>query len=1208
MEEEEVVPTGINTDLRRPASQVVDVPTAAEEQIDAANLERDRAGPLASSTILLPDTVARSFRSGGNFGYQIYKQIDRAIESGPIDPAWENDKEEWIKTQGNAIPAEQAWRYRMTRNMEEATGMVTDAAKWRMDQQELSKRWGVSTFVAGAMAGLVDVDLPLTFMGMGAISKAAKAGYLSSSARRVMAQAGVSGVAGSIAATGDYMADPNSDWTIIPLTGIANAAIGGALGALGLRVRSAQRGALDELGEAMADGHPRANERWHDPVMAETSPLGNRYDIVDEVAESSPVRAEGEAAARKPVAIEPDEAEFGMDFIPNDAGSVGARKLGNTGPGISTIQDPKIQTRIRDAQQFIKSNNIATDWADGYYNARLGASPGMAKAAEKMQQAIDLLGVGSDFTRMMNTNSAVAQTMAYNLFENSGGILRNNSNAARVGRMYEKDLGQHVIEFEDMFTAYAKQNQAGFVETNWNVQLRDKFNREIYSEMMARRWDNITRVDKNNPIHTAADALDRLFEKEVAVMKGRQGEVSLHGADNMKPQRGYIPQKWSGRNISKMIGDGIKRNELVKALGEAYMNMHPNMVKGDATIYAKAVINRAEKQDSGVNSSLMGLLQADGRTELAETLRRNGMPERAIDKFIERMTGIVKERGKVGSLKARTDVDARFTASNGIKIMDMLDTDLSTMLPQRVRKTAGLSALARKGITSKADWDQWVEAMQAEIRANGPTPVGKGNPLEKADDLLNADRSVDPEMMDHLYAYFSGAPLGGGLSPLYARMRKLTNLGLLNKLGLTQAYEAGNTMAAVGMGEYLKRLPDGIRGALKDQHSPLMQEMKFFNVFQPEERLFRSDLTFEFEKRSTQHEYLNGIDRLLNKGQQLQGYTSGFFHVRRIQQHIAISATADRLARHFKSGGLISDARLADMGFDAKSMAAFKDYIDNGVVEFENGSLKKLNFDQWKVEDREDLIRVLNGRTDQLVMRALAGESSYVFHKDGLAQLFFHLKSFALMTMEKQFLRNVRLADGETLAQFAYGMGVTGALAMARNTIDGRYDRNEPLSLARTAFGMSHMTGWLPMWTDPVANLLGMDGLSGYASRGDFIGASASVSYANNLAGLVALPFTALNGMSNSEINSLASIPLAGNFLGASRVWNAFKDDPETKKKEALDKPSPKKEPVAKAVEPSGDNALAALAASRGWDDGFKYVRSNREAGMTDAQIAESLQ
>lgn len=1152
MEEEQVNPVVTETTkLRRPAFDVAQVESWEQKDIREAQ-ERSEQEGVIMSTVHLPDSVGRAFRSGGNFAYQIYRQVDRAIESGPVDPDWKNQQDQWIKLNRASVAPEQEWRYRLTRNQQEADALVADRAKWARDKEILERRWGVSTFIAEAAAGIFDVDAPFTFIGGGLLTKAAKQGFMSTTAGRVLAQAGVAAGAGSVAGAGSYMADPNSDWTVIPLTGLTMGGFGAGFGALGAAMRGNTSGALNELGEQLAEGHPRAAEKWTDPVMPETSPLSKRYDVEEmQPAETSPSSSDS-GQGRQPMAVDPDTLEIPMEFEPDlGRGSIGARQLDGDGPGLHTIQDPKARERINDAQNFIRETGIEGEYMEGYSRSRLGdISPALGKAAEVFSQAlakIPLTGPGglqSDFNYLFRSNSAVAKMMAYKLLESSDGILRNNNNAARVARQYEKDMGQHVIELEDAFTAYAKENNAGWVQTHWNTKLRDRFNREVVAEMQARQYDgpNAGR-QTDDAVKRAADALDRFYEKEANYMRGREGETSVHGAEDLKPKRGYMQQKWSGRNISRMIGDGVKRGDITRGLAEAYRAMHPNMTAKDSMIYAGAVINRAEKQDIGLNTSMLGLLQKDGRAELAETLRRNGMSENQIEKFIERMTGLVKERNKPGQLKSRVDVDARFVASNGIRIMDLLDTDLSTMMPQRARKSAGVSALARVGITSKADWDAWTEAIMLEQRARGRGKVDKdGNLIQKADDILNMETEVTPEVMDHLYAYFSGGALGGGLSPGMARLRKVTNLGLLNKLGLTQMYEAGNTIAAVGMSEYLKRLPEAVKAALKDEHSPLMQEMKFLNVFQPEERLFRNDLTFEFEKRSTQHEYLRGVDRLLNKGQQLQGYTSGFFHVRRIQQHIAIGATADRLARHFRDGGIVSDARLKDMGFDGRSMEAFKKHVENGDVEFRDGNLYKLNLDKWATEDREALIRILNARTDQLVMRALAGESSYAFHKDGMAQLFFHLKSFALMTMEKQFLRNIRLADGETAAQFMYGLGVTGALAMVRNTIDGRTDRNTPEQLARTALTMNHMTGWLPMWVDPVANLLGMDGISGFASRGDAIAPSAAITYANKAASLAALPITGLNGLSNSEINALTAIPLIGNWYGMTGILNAMKD------------------------------------------------------------------
>ena len=1150
MEEEQavepVIDPRINVPEYRPAFQVGPTLDRGAEDEKQALDDKNRQG-FFTSVYDMPDTIKRSFRSGDNFGYQIYKSMDRIIESGPVDEEWRGgNADEWIKY--NKIDPEQAWRYRVTRNQNEAEAMLSDSNLWKEDHKVIAQRNGLTTFLAAGLVGVVDIDTPLTILGGGGLSKLATRGFMSTASRRVLAQSGLAGAAGVVSASGSYASDPNSDWTMIPLVGLANAGFGAVFGAAGARARAKRDAALNELGEQLDMGHPRAAEDWVRREHTTETPMRSRYDgIPDEAAvraEAAETVAEGEA--RTPGAFDPKDVAMDLD---QDAGtrSIGARQLNQQGPGLSTVSDPRARARINDAEQYVgPKTGIAQEWNDGYFNSRLGGvNNGLAKAAEVFDQTLTRLGIGSDFAKLMRTNSAVAQMMAYDLLESPSGILRNNDNAARIAFMYENDLGEHFIRAQDAYTAYAKEQGAGIIQRNWDTNLRAQFDKEVLFERTSRRLDGTAYTpNKNAHVVRAADEYEALFNKEVDIMKGRVNETALHGADTMTHVKGYMPHRWSGRNISRMIYDGVKRQDMALALAEAYRSLLPKMTQKDAFIIGKAVVQRAESMDEGISGSLAGMLSGDGRKILTADLQRQGMSDKAIEKLIERMTGEMNERGKLGHLKGRVDLDPRFVASNGIKIVDMMDTDFGTMIPQRIRRSAGTSALARKGITSKADYDAWVDAMMAEQRAKGATPVDpNGNLIQKADDLLNADQHVDREFMEHLYAYFSGAPLGGGLSPLYSRMRKVSNLGLLNKLGLTQAYEMGNGMAAMGVTEYLRRMPEGIKAALHDKGSPLFEEMRMFNIYQPEDLLRRMDLTFDFEKRSTQNEFLRGFDRLLNKASHAQGYTSGFNHVRRMQQAIAVTGTADRLARHFKEGGLVSDARLADMGFTPQSMQAFKDYVSKGVVEFEDGRLKKLNLDKWTAEDREGLVRILQARSGQLVMRALAGESSYAFHKDGIAQLFFHLKSFALMTQEKQFLRNARMADSETAMQFMMGLGITAALSMVRNTIDGRTDRNDPVNLARQALTMNHMTGWVPMWVDPIAGLLGMKGITGFADRSEgILGASASASYINKLAQLGVLPLTALNGMSNSEWNAVQAFPIIGNTYGMTAFINAMKD------------------------------------------------------------------
>ena len=234
-------------------------------------------------------------------------------------------------------------------------------------------------------------------------------------------------------------------------------------------------------------------------------------------------------------------------------------------------------------------------------------------------------------------------------------------------------------------------------------------------------------------------------------------------------------------------------------------------------------------------------------------------------------------------------------------------------------------------------------------------------------------------------------------------------------------------------------------------------------------------------------------------------------------------------------------------------------YIKNKTIKFDAaGNLKKLNLDKWDAEDADLFAMTLNQRTNTLVQKAMAGESSMMFHKDGLAQLFFHLKSFPMLALEKQFMRNSRMMDMEASMTFIYGLMTAAAAYTVRQTINGREENLSWDKISKGAFGYSSMTGWIPMWTDPLAAMLGMDSLmfGGYGGKTDVISPLASIETLNRVA---KIPGAVLSmgdlSLSNGDINALSATPLIGNLYGFALMFNLMKDanteEKERKRKEA---------------------------------------------------------
>jgi hypothetical protein len=1153
--------------------------------------------------------VKTSFLYGGNYGYSIAKDIMRKGENGGVDPTWDdNQRNRFIEQNKDKIAGPNQWRYELTGNSLEASALLKDEQDTAVAQNMLERRGGFSTFAATMAAGLIDVDAPLS-LATGGITRLGRLGLSATKLGRMggMAIEGGIGTMGA-AAAGYYSSPGDDDWTSIPLAGLQGAAMGVGMGLLhGEAKPRALKGIADddvsvpanlqrervlsEFGESVAEGSVLAkkdirneahisSDSWgfEERARAREAADGVGESLTGDVLPEGPSAAGGasEATGAGPKVFRlsdvAPQGELPSGWEIRD-GSVGAAQQPSSGPGINAVQSGASKDIIRKSRDWARDSGVPDEWynndsrfseikADGVLSPDTQLAT--VKAAKRFHDIVTASPLVSDFGRLMRSGSTVAQKTAFDLFENASGIIRNNRSGAMLMDHYEKNLRSYMIPLSNAFTEWAvKEKKAGVWDRHMDASIRREFNEKVAEELQSRAYDGPNRQSTAHPaVQKAADAIDQWSAKEIEIGQGRAGEHSIKGFEDLKPQSGYLPQKWDPRKIADIIAKrgANGRDHVIAAIQEAYTQMHPTVAAKDLKVWATATVDRAQRSSEGVSTNLIGILQADGRTALEDALRRNGMPDHEITRMIDGLTGSMEERQKAGHTKSRIDVDMRYQSANGIRIMDLMDTDLDRIIAQRSRQTGGAAALARKGIRSRAEWNEIKQAILDEQATNGQSVKSGSNLKDQIGDLIDSDKHVDAEMLDHLYSYFGSGPIAGGVSPYVARMKKVTNLSLLNQLGLAQLMEFGTTIATVGVKRFFELLPDAINAELRNKESVLVKELRHMNVFVPEERVFRDDLTFEHEKyNGSAGELGQKFDNLLNKAQRLQGYTSGFYKMRNIQQRIATTSAADRIMRDLKYGGkngTITWERLRDAGFDGDLLTRVHQYVSDGTVKFKDRGLHKLNLDRWDPRDAEDFILTLNRQTNILVQKAMSGESSYLFHKDGLASLFLHLKAFPMLAMEKQAYRSLRLWDHESGMSFMYGLGTAAAAYTIKQTINDKPENLTAKQIAMGALNGSNLTAWIPMWTDPIAGALGMDSLrfNHYATaRGQAPVFTDAASY-ETLNRLITLPGAiqhSLRGdMSTSDVRAMQSIPLVGNAYGFTALFNNLKEHAKEVQKE----------------------------------------------------------
>lgn len=1135
--------------------------TIGDREVEIADANKN-------NTIL--NNLTDSFKSGSNIAYQTFRSFGDSASAGAPDPDWNNERAvAWIDAQGEAIPLDQRWRYLSTNNEQHATNILDTSLNNTRLTRELALRRGPSAMIAPFAASLIDIDLPIAMLGGGlskgvrllATATRAKPFFKQEIPRLMRGAAGGAAALGTVGAI-DYAADPNSEWAVIPTLGVLGAGIGMVVpggGRLAKGMHDLQLKGADELANAVERGVPASKataagdafgfvERRNEEIKQYEEALANPATNPDGTPVEPP---------REPFAVTMDEANvdpIDSSVYPGDK-SIGARAFNPPGQaaGVATIQSTQIQKVILKAEQELQQSGAEMKLFDDIIEMDKKYPYGVGKTAYYLKEALNGI-LTPNFHRLFRGNSAVAKVLASKLFTDPEGILRNVETADSMMVAYQKDIMAKTVPYHQGFNQFVKDRfpQAGAVQRFKEYpKMQDAYARAVLDELMSRAYGNARPAP--DYIKKAADALDRFHATELKQATGLAGETPRYGWAGIKERSGYFKQNINPNKYRKVLNDlavryGSKqaRGMLNKIIQKAYLAVDPTLDPKDALIWATANVNAAGTKDAGISTNLIGLLADGGRERLAGVLKNNGVSVRDTNNLLDRLLGTGKDRAKPGHLKHRLDIDLRATI-DGVHMMDLFDTDVMTHLNRRGRQSAGMAALARHGIDSRQALNQIWEAIKLE-KAAKDKPIPLGTLREKADAFLDAPREITEKDFSDMMSYFTGDPIAGGAGPLLSEVRKITQLGLLNQLGLTSVGEFGALWGAYGFTHFWNELPAAIKMAIHDKGSPLVKELQDIDVLIPEERLMPDGGHYELDQlnMSDLDSMRQNVRSGLNQATHMQGYLSGFNHVRRTAQYMSAQMMSARLMEGLKFGKTattaapFSPARLADLGLTKPNDIARMKRLADGAQFDASGRLQKLNIADWTEQDVQWYKRILYSNVDKYVHLARAGETSYWFHKGGIASLFFHFKSFPLTAMGKQAYRNARIGDPETLHQFMFGLATAGMAYASKQALNGKTENLTPEKIGMGAINYSNFTGWFPMWANPILALTGMDYDNGRGIGG--ILKPAGLSTMERLAEIPGIPVDLLDGdLSNSSIRGLSALPIVGNIYGAPVIWNALK-------------------------------------------------------------------
>lgn len=686
-----------------------------------------------------------------------------------------------------------------------------------------------------------------------------------------------------------------------------------------------------------------------------------------------------------------------------------------------------------------------------------------------------VFNVASTSLRMLKSDNPVVRMIAAELLESPSGAAGRRTTAAIKKHMEERRfMGNVINEVQDAYRVWRNEKGGNLWKDVADGELWDKFNREV-----------ALRIESGEPAHPAVEAAAKSLEGAYERMRiSQKGHKTLGWAGLPETSAGYMPHRMSAERVRQMTP------EQTKALHTMLSKQFQTFEGWDAAFsneLASKYIERARGRAVGEYETPSNLHQPGAASAVEDAIRSMGLPEDQVAAHLERYS-----KGAAGHTKRRIQLDMTADLGDGVRLLDLFETDQLKLVRGQAQRVSGEVALARHGIMGKP-------GLKLLRRA-----AGLGGDGTKA-------QGPELEALDQVAAEFLGEPFGDHTGKWLDRAAQVNSLARLGGMGFTQFAEfingiahigAYRTMAAVGG---IRRLRDEIIRLSKGEKvdNPLLNSLESLGGAE-----FGTDsykLVFPFDAPDVQYQLFGRdtttmADRLLRGGLQVQGKLSFWRAIHSAQQRGMAEQIVRKAGRFIREGG--TDTALADMGIGA-------DLVDRLKAEFANPDVARFNasgelefLDITKVKDlkaAEEFIQAVHRGSAQIIQGTYIGETGKWAHSSML-RLITQFRTFSITSVEKQWTR--QKATRGTAAALGLLMGsmtFAAPIYMIRTYLNsiGREDQDEylekqldPLRVARATMNYVALTGLSGDFLDAASSVTGIGQVTGgrVGSGSEFVG------------------------------------------------------------------------------------------------------------------------
>lgn len=361
-----------------------------------------------------------------------------------------------------------------------------------------------------------------------------------------------------------------------------------------------------------------------------------------------------------------------------------------------------------------------------------------------------------------------------------------------------RELSTAQFEFEDLLKDALNDRGAGvfnriFKRSSTKIQ-RDLEN-EVAMEMwrregLANRGLDITTDGVNPQVAKIADALDKVNALAADTLR----KSGVEGAENIVPRSGWFSRSWDARGyhniVDALISAGRSAKEadqaVKKLVARAIKSANPDIPDQVLKDISASTVDRMKRKGASEDPLFFTRKDTNEYKALRDRLIEEGLPEENVRGILDYMTGRKAEKEKASFLKHRMDMDYRVGIDvNGqlFRVVDMLDTGITTITERYLDGVAGKSGFARAGFTSEKAIQQMRDQFMQSVRSSGASAH---------------DISRQEELIDNVIQHLQGKPAGKEMDQMVRLGQSWARSVALSASGLWQVTEYAPAMAHYG--------------------------------------------------------------------------------------------------------------------------------------------------------------------------------------------------------------------------------------------------------------------------------------------------------------------------------------------------------------------------------------------------------------------------